>query len=52
MTLAQILGYAAAILLIASFAMKTIVWLRYLAIAFAVVLGALRDLRGALRRCW
>jgi CRP/FNR family cyclic AMP-dependent transcriptional regulator len=39
MTLAQILGYAAAILLIASFAMQTIVWLRYLAIAFAVVLG-------------
>jgi CRP/FNR family cyclic AMP-dependent transcriptional regulator len=39
MTLAQILGYAAAILLIASFAMQTIVWLRYVAIAFAVVLG-------------
>jgi CRP/FNR family cyclic AMP-dependent transcriptional regulator len=39
MTHAQILGYAAAILLIASFAMQTIVWLRYLAIAFAVVLG-------------
>ena len=40
MTLAQILGYAAAILLIASFAMQTLVWLRYLAIAFAVALGA------------
>jgi hypothetical protein len=40
MTLAQILGYAAAILLIASFAMQTIVWLRYLAITFAVALGA------------
>ncbi len=39
MTLAQILGYAAAILLIASFAMQTLVWLRYLAIAFAVALG-------------
>jgi CRP/FNR family cyclic AMP-dependent transcriptional regulator len=39
MTLAQILGYAAAILLVASFAMQTIIWLRYLAIAFAVVLG-------------
>ena len=39
MTLAPILGYAAAVLLIASFAMQTIVWVRNLAIAFAVVLG-------------
>ena len=39
MTLAQILGYAAAILLVASFAMQTIVWLRYLAIAFSIALG-------------
>jgi len=39
MTLVQILGYAAAILLIVSFAMQTLVWLRYLAIAFAVALG-------------
>lgn len=40
MTLPEILGYATAILLIASFAMKTIVWLRYLAIAASVVLAA------------
>ncbi len=39
MTLAPILGYAAAVLLIVSFAMQTIVWVRNLAIAFAVVLG-------------
>ena len=50
MTLAQILGYAAAILLIASFAMQTLVWLRYLAIAFAVVLGLYGIVAGALRR--
>lgn len=40
MTFIQIFGYAAAILLLASFAMKTIVWLRYLAIAASVVLVA------------
>jgi len=40
MTLAHILGYLAAILLVACFAMKTVVWLRYLAIAAAVALGA------------
>jgi hypothetical protein len=40
MTLAHILGYVAAILLVACFAMKTVVWLRYLAIAAAVALGA------------
>ncbi len=39
MTLIEILGYAAAILLVASYAMSTVIWVRYLAIAFAVVLG-------------
>ncbi|HET7715897.1 MAG TPA: cyclic nucleotide-binding domain-containing protein [Bauldia sp.] len=39
-TLAQILGYAAALLLIISFAMQTLIWLRYVAIAAAIVLGA------------
>jgi hypothetical protein len=39
MTLATILGYAAAVLLVASFAMQTVVWLRYVAVAFAIVLG-------------
>jgi CRP/FNR family cyclic AMP-dependent transcriptional regulator len=39
MTLAQILGYAAALLLIVSFAMATMTWLRWLAIASAAVLG-------------
>lgn len=40
MILAEILGYAAAIVLIASFAMTTITWIRYLAIAAALVLAA------------
>ena len=40
MVLVQVLGYAAAVLLVASFAMRTFTWLRYLAIAFAVLLGA------------
>jgi CRP/FNR family transcriptional regulator, cyclic AMP receptor protein len=40
MTLEQILGYAAALLLIVSFAVPSILWLRYLAIASAVVLAA------------
>lgn len=40
MTLQAILGYAAALLLLASFAMKTIVWLRYLAVAGSAVLVA------------
>jgi hypothetical protein len=39
MTLAEILGYAAALLLIASFAMRTLTYIRYLAIAAAVALG-------------
>jgi hypothetical protein len=39
MTFAEILGYAAAILLVASYAMNTLTWVRYVAIAFAVVLG-------------
>jgi len=39
MTFAEILGYAAAILLIASFAMKTLTTIRYLAVAAAVVLA-------------
>ncbi len=39
MTLAEILGYVGAVLLVACFAMKTMTWLRYLAIAFAVILG-------------
>jgi hypothetical protein len=39
MTLAQILGTVAAVLLIASYAMPTLVWLRYLGIALGVVLG-------------
>ena len=39
MPTAEILGYAAAILLVACFAMKTVPWVRYLAIAFAVVLA-------------
>lgn len=38
MTLVEILGYAAALLLVAAFAMKTIVWLRYLAVAGSVAL--------------
>ncbi|MCB1501473.1 MAG: cyclic nucleotide-binding domain-containing protein [Bauldia sp.] len=40
MTLAHVLGYVAAILLVACFAMKTLPWVRYLAIAAAVALGA------------
>jgi len=39
MTFVEILGYAAAILLIASFAMKTLTTIRYLAVAAAVVLA-------------
>lgn len=39
MTLAEILGYAAALLLVASFAMRTLTHLRYLAIAAAIVLA-------------
>lgn len=39
MTLAEILGYAAALLLVASFAMRTLTYIRYLAIAAAVALG-------------
>ena len=39
MTFAEIAGYAAAILLVACFAMKTTTWMRYLALAFAVVLA-------------
>lgn len=39
MTLAEILGYAAALLLVASFAMRTLTYIRYLAIAAAVVLA-------------
>src|SRR5258708_30158406 len=38
MTFPEILGYAALILLIASFFMKTIIWLRLLAIASNVVI--------------
>lgn len=38
MTLAEILAYASALLLIASFAMQTIIWLRMLAIASNLVL--------------
>ena len=39
MTIGHIFGYAAAVLLIASFAMQTLAWLRYVAIAAAIVLG-------------
>lgn len=39
MTVAELLAYAAAVLLIAGFAAKTVSWLRYLAIAAAVLLG-------------
>mgnify|MGYP007072836255 CR=1 FL=1 len=39
MTLAEILGYAAAILLVASFAMTTLTRIRYLAVAAAAVLA-------------
>ena len=39
MTFAEILGYAAAILLVASFAMTTLTRIRYLAVAAAVVLA-------------
>jgi len=39
MTLVEILGYGAAILLVASFAMKPIRWLRYFAIASGAVLA-------------
>jgi len=50
MTVAHIFGYAAAVLLIASFAMQTLVWLRYVAIAAAIYLGGypyrLRDFFG------
>ena len=39
MTFAEILGYAAALLLVASYAMTTLPWIRYLAIAAAIVLA-------------
>ena len=39
MTLAEILGYAAAVVLVACYVMKTITWIRYGAVAFAVLLG-------------
>ncbi|MBN9022036.1 MAG: cyclic nucleotide-binding domain-containing protein [Rhizobiales bacterium] len=39
MTLAEIIGYVAAILLVACFLAKTTTWIRYGAVAFAVVLG-------------
>ena len=38
MTFAEILGYAAALLLVASYAMMTLTWIRYLALAAAAVL--------------
>jgi len=46
MTLAEIAGYAAAILLVACFAMRTTTWIRYLALASAVVLGLYAVLAG------
>ncbi len=38
MTVPEVLGYAALVLLVAGFAMKTITWLRWLAIASSVVI--------------